>query len=235
MTAAKEPANRSHAVVLEFRNDIEDRKQKLLKLLDGKVLSLYAHVVSTRWITPSNFISSTKQEYELKDTLINVILYTQRERTEVEEKEIKQLSISKPTASAIYCRVKADIASSRALLEHYERASQQVALSKKVPMMGSGLQRHTQTLRRILDNQREKTKLQIHQLLNKNPKPSKEQVEEDVSTLDTDLWDQFAVDEAQRKLVEALDGSKGETWAVIARNAQRGVQRAVKDLPEYDE
>ena len=99
-------------------------------------------------------------------------------------------------------------------------------------MMESGWEEDRQTLQRILNKQREKTKLELHQLLHEDSKPLKKQVKGDMSKSDTDLWDHFAVGEAKDKFVEAVDRRKGHAWAVVAKNAQRGVRRAVKDLPE---
>ena len=99
-------------------------------------------------------------------------------------------------------------------------------------MMESGWEKDSQTLQRILNIQGENIKLEIHRILNEDSKSSKEQVKDDVSELDTDLWNQFAVGEAEAENVEVRDGRKRETWARVARNAQRGVQRTVKTFPE---
>ena len=181
---------------------------------------------------PADLSRSTKREYELKDTLIKTILYAQQEQTELHEKRFQHFSAAKPTASAVHTRAKSNIAASRELLGHYEQASQQVAFSKRVLTMEPGWEKDKQTLQRILNKQREKTKLELHQLLHEDSKPLEEQVKGDMSTRDTDLWDHFAVGEAKKEFIEALDRRKGHAWAVIAKNAQRGVRRAVKDLPE---
>lgn len=175
---------------------------------------------------------STKREHELKDTIIKVILYAHQEHIELREKRFQHFPAAKPTASAVHSRAKSNIAASRDLLGHYEQASHQVALSKRVLMVEPGWEKDKQTLQRILNKQREKTKLEVHQLLHVDSKHSEKQFKGDVSTLDTDLWDHFAVGEAKKEFVEALDRRKGHTWAVVAKNAQRGVRRAVKDLPE---
>ena len=175
---------------------------------------------------------STKREYELKDTLIKTILYAQQEQTELHEKGFQHFSAAKPTASAVHSRAKFNIAASRELLGHYEQASQQLAFSKKLLMMEPGWEKDKQTLQRILNKQREKTKLELHQLLHQDSKPLEEQIQGDISTWDTDLWDCFAVGNAKKEFVEAIDGRKGHAWAVVAENAQRGVRLAVKHLPE---
>lgn len=183
---------------------------------------------------PTDFSSSSEREFELKDTLIKFILYAERGQPEVDNSRVKQSSIAKLTAPAIYRRAKSNLASSRELLVHYERASQQVAFSKGVSMMESGWEKDNETLQHILDKQKEKTKLELQQLLSKDSKSSKEQVEGDVSKSDTNLWDHFGVGETKMESVEALR-IKRETWAVVAKNAQRGVRRALKDTPEDDE
>ena len=175
---------------------------------------------------------STKREYELKDTLIKTILHVQQEQTELHEKRFQHFSAAKPTASAVHSTAKFNIAASRELLGHYEKASQQVAYSKRVLMMEPGWEKDKQTLQRILNKQREKTMLELRQLLHQDSKPLEEQATGDMSTRDTELWDHFAVGEAKKEFVEALDGRKGHAWAVVAKNAQRGVRRAVKHLPE---
>ena len=182
--------------------------------------------------SPADLNRSTKREHELKDTLIKIILYAQQEQTELHERRFQHFSAAKSTASAIHSMAKSNIAASRELLGHYEQASQQVAFSKRVLMMEPGWEKDRQTLQHILNKQREKTKLEVHQLLHKDSKILEEQVKGDMSTLDTDLWDHFAVGEAKKDFVEALDRRKGHTWAVVAKNARRGVRNAVKDLPE---
>lgn len=164
------------------------------------------------------------------------MLDAQRDHIEMEEKRVKQSATSKPTITAIYESAKSNIAHSRRLLEDYERASLQVAFGKEVPVMEeSGWQKDSQTLQRIFSRQREESKLELHQLLSGAPKVSNEQFNADVSDLDNDLWDRFAVGEGKAEDADALDGTKGETWAMVARNAQRGVRRAVKTVPEIDE
>ena len=181
---------------------------------------------------PTHLNFSTKRDHGFKDTLIKVILDAQGDQTEMDQRGVKWSSTSKPTTSTIYQSAKSNLAFSRELLGHYERASQQVALKKRVTMMESGWEKDSQTLQRILNIQGENIKLEIHRILNEDSKSSKEQVKDDVSELDTDLWNQFAVGEAEAENVEVRDGRKRETWALVARNAQRGVQRTVKTFPE---
>ena len=92
-------------------------------------------------------------------------------------------------------------------------------------MTESGREKDNETLQRILRRRGEMAKLEIRQMLDEYAKSSKEQVTDDSSELDTDLWNRFAEVEAKEGTVEALDGRKGETWAVVAKNAQRGVRR----------
>ena len=181
---------------------------------------------------PAYLSRSTKREHELKDTLIKIILYAQQEQTELHEKRSQHFSAAKLTASAVHSRAKSNIAASRELLGYYEQASQQVAFSKRVLMMEPGWEKDKQTLQRIFNKQREKTKLELHRLLYEDSEPLEEQGKGDMSTLDNDLWDHFAVGEVKKEFVEALDSRKGHAWAVVAKNAQRGVRRALKDLPE---
>ena len=101
--------------------------------------------------------------------------------------------------------------------------------------MESGLEKNSQTLQRILEKHGEKTKLELHQILNGGPKPSKNHVEGGMLKADADVWDRFAVGEAKEEHGQPLDRRDGETWAVVAKNIQRGIRRAVKDLPEDDE
>lgn len=184
---------------------------------------------------PTNLNFSTKRDHGFKETLFKVILDAQGDQTEMDQRGVKRSSTSQPTASAIYQSAKSNLAFSRELLGHYERASQQVALKKGVTMMESGWEKDSQTLQRILNIQGEKTKLEIHRMLNEDSKSSKEQVKDDVSELDTDLWNRFAVGEAKAENIEVQDGRQGETWALVAKNAQRGVRRTVKTLPEDGE
>ena len=128
--------------------------------------------------------------------------------------------------------VKSNIAASRELLKHYEQASQQVTFSKRVLMMEPTWEKDKKTLQRILSQQREKIKLEVYQLLHQDSKPLEEQFKGDMSTLDRDLWDHFAVGEAEEDIVKLLDRRQGHAWAAVAKNAQRGVRRATKDLPE---
>lgn len=234
MAAAKEPAKRSYPVVSNLKITVEEGKQKLASSLERKVHGVYARCVSISWMTPTDFSSSTEREFELKDTLIKFILYAERDQPEADDSGVKQSSIAKLTAPAIYRRAKFTLASSRELLVQYERASQQVAFSKGVSSMESGWEKDNETLQHILDKQKEMTKLELQQLLGKHSKFSKEQVQGEVSKSDTDLWDHFGVGETRMESVEALR-RKGETWAAVAKNAHRGVQRALKDLPEGDE
>ena len=148
----------------------------------------------------------------------------------MEEKVVKRFSTSKPTPSAMYQSAKSNIASSRELLGHYERASQQIDFGKDFPTIESGREKDIQTLQRILKKQGANVEHGVHQLLNEDPHSSKEQAKGDGSDLDADLWNQFAAGEAK-----ALDINKGGTWAVVAKNAQQGVRHAVKDLPEDGE
>ena len=226
----KEPTKRSHAAVSNLKNIVEEGKQKLADLLREKALGVYARSVSTGLMTPTNLRHSTKRDHEFKDTLINLILEAQRDQIDMDERVVKRSSTSKLIASAIYQRAKSNIASSRELLGQYERASQQIAFGKEFPMMETGWEKDSQTLQRILKSQGENVKHKVHQLLNEDPHPSKEQVKGDGSDLDTDLWNRFAAGEAK-----ALDTNKGGTWAVVAKNAQQGVRHTVKMLPEDGE
>ena len=230
MATAKDPTKRSPAAVSNLKNIVEEGKQKLADLLREKALGVYARSVSRGLMTLTELTHSTKRDHELKNTLINVILDAQREQTDMEEKVVKWSSTSKPTPSAIYQSAKSNIASSRELLGHYERASQQMDFEKDFPTIESGCEKDIQTLQRILKKQGAKVEHGVHQLLNEDPHSSKEQVKGDESDLDTDLWNRFAAGEA-----EALDINKGGTWAVVAKNAQQGVRHAVKDLPEDGE
>ena len=92
-------------------------------------------------------------------------------------------------------------------------------------MTESGREKDNETLQRILRRQGEMAKLEMRQMLDEHSQSPKQQVTDDSSELDTDLWNRFAVVEAKEGTVEALDGRKGETWAVLAKNAQRGVRR----------
>lgn len=229
--SAKEPAKRSHAAFSDLKNTVEEGKKRLANVLEDKALGLYARCISRDWITLTNLISSTKRDHEIKDTLIKVILDAQRTQTEFDERVAKHFS----TASASFQSGKSNIAFSRELLRDYERASQQVACRNRVPMMESEWEKDSQTLQRILNKQGEKIKLQVHQFLIEDPNSLKEQVKGDISELDTSLWTRFAMGDAQEENFEPPDGRKEETWAVVAKNAQRGVRRTVKNLPEDGE
>ena len=102
-------------------------------------------------------------------------------------------------------------------------------------MKESGWEKNGQTLQRILDKHGEKMKLELHQNLNGGPKLSKDHVEGDMSKPDVDMWDRFAVGGAKEERVKPPHGREGETWAVVAKNIQRGIRRAVRDLPEDGE
>ena len=181
-------------------------------------------------MTPTNLRRSTKRDHVFKDTLINVILDAQRDQTDIDERVVKWSSTSKPTASAIHQSAKSNIASSRELLEHYERASHHIASVKEFPVIESGWEKHIQTLQRILERQGAKVKDEVHEVLNEDRRSSKEQVKGDGSDLDTDLWNRFAAGQ-----VKAQDVKKGGTWAVVAKNAQQGVRHTVKNLAEDGE
>ena len=234
MAAAKEPANRSSETVSNLKDTVEEEKQKLAKLLEGKVLGVYGRIVSTSWMTPTDPSSSTKRENALKDTLIRIIRDAQQDQTEIDERGLQHFSISKPTAFVVHSRAKSNIESSRGLLGHYEQASQQVISSKRVQIIESERVMDKQTLQRILNRQKEKIGLEVHQLLNKDPESLKGHITGAMSKLDANVWDHFTVCEAKEEQVEALDRGKGGTWAAVAKNAQRGVRRAVKDLPQDD-
>ena len=120
------------------------------------------------------------------------------------------------------------------MLGHYEQASQQVFSSKRVQIIESERGKDKQTLQHILNKQKEKIGLEVHQLLNKDPESLKGHIASAMSKPDANVWDHFAVCEAEGEQVEALDRRKVGTWAVVAKNAQRGVRRAVKDLPQDD-
>lgn len=220
-------------MVSNLKLTVEESKQKLASSLGRKVLSVYAQCVPTSWMTPTDFSPSTEQEFELKDALIKFILYSERDQPEVDNSGVKQSSIAKLTAPAIYRRAKANLASSRELLVHYGRASEQVAFSQGISMMESGWEKDNETLQHILGKQKVKAKLELQQFLSEDSKSSKEQVEEGVSKLDTDLWDHFGVGKTKMESVEALS-RKRETWAAVAKNVHRGVRRALKDIPEDD-
>lgn len=168
--------------------------------------------------------ASSKRDSELKESIIKVVFEAQRGQTEIDERGAEQVSTSRATASTVYQNTKLTIASSRDLLKDYQRASQQVEIGKGVPMTESGRETDNETLQRILRRRGEMAKFEIRQMLDEDPKSSKEQVTDDSSELDRDLWNQFAVVEAKEGNVEALDGRKGETWAIVAKNAQRGVR-----------
>ena len=232
LVAAKELTKRSHAAASNFNNIVEEGKKKLANLLEEKAVGVYARSLSTRWITSTYFISSTRRNNELRDALTTVLLNNQQDKTEMDEKDVKQPTTSKSTASAMYQSAKSKISSSRELLGRYERASQQIASGEGSLMIESEFGKDSQKLQRILDKKGEKVKLEVHGLLNEDSRYSKEEVKGDASELDTDLWNRFAVGEAKEENVETLSGRKGETWAVVAKSAQRGVRRTVKYLPE---
>lgn len=232
LVAAKEPEKRSHAAVSNLKNMVEEGKKKLANLLEEKALGVYARCLSTGWMTPTYSSSSTRKNYELRDALIKVILDAPQDQTETVEKGVKQPSTLKPTASAIYQSAKSKIVCSRALLGRYERASQQFASGEGIPTIESEWGKAGQKPQRILDKQGENVKHQVHGLLNGDSEYSKEQIKGDLWELDTDLWNRFAVSEAKEENLEALDGRKEETWSLVTKNAQRGVRRTVKYLPE---
>ena len=225
MAATKAPAKRSRAAVANFEGMVEEAKHKLAKSLVEKASAVYACCVFTGWMTSTESSASPERDSELRKSIITVIFEAQRGQAKIDESGAEQVSTLKPTASTIYQSTKLTIASSRGLLIHYQRASQQVEIGKGVPMTESGREKDNETLQRILCRQGEMAKLEIRQMLDEYPQSSKEQVTDDSSGLDTDLWNRFAVVEAKEATAEALDGRKGETWAVLAKNAHKGVRR----------
>ena len=230
LAAAKEPARKSHAVISKLEKTIEEEEKRLAKLFKEKVLRVYDGYVSMVWIIPTDLCNSKRRDFGLKDTLIKIILDTQQEQMGMRKEMVKHLSKPESTKFAIYHEAKSNIASSRDLLMYYERASQQVAFSKWFLMMEFGWEKGSQTLQHVLDKQGEKIKAEIHQLLDEDPKHSEGRIEGDMSKTATDLWDRFAVGETKEEQNEVPDGRKGVTWGVAAKNAQRGVRRAVKHL-----
>ena len=235
LATAKEPAKGSHIAVSSLRSTVEEGKKRLATLLEKKALAVYIRCGSTDWMTPTNSISSTRRDYELKGALTKFIVDAHEDQTEMDERGSEQPPTTTRTVSAVYQSAKSKITSSRELLGHYKRASQQVAFGQRAPMMMSGWEKDSQTLRRILHEQGEKIKHEIHKSLIGDPKFSREEVKGKMSELDTDLWNQFAVGRAEEENVESLAGRKGETWAAVAKNAQRGVRHVVKNLPEDGE
>ena len=49
LAAAKEPAKRSHGVVSNLKNTVEEEKKRLANLLEEKVLGVYALCLSKGW------------------------------------------------------------------------------------------------------------------------------------------------------------------------------------------
>lgn len=230
LATAKDPTKRSHAAVANLKNIVEEGRQKLLTSLKEKAISVYARCVFTGLMTPTYLSDSTKRDHVFKDTLLNVMLDAQRDQTHMDEGVVKWSSTSKPTASASHQSAKSNTASSRELLGHYERASQHIASGKEFPVIETGWEKDIQTLQRILERQGAKVKDEVHELLNEDRHPSKEQVKGDGAHLDTDLWNRFAAGGSK-----AQDVKNGGTWATVAKNAQQGVRHTVKNLPEDGE
>ena len=102
-------------------------------------------------------------------------------------------------------------------------------------MVEPGWENGSQTLRSILNKQGEKIKLEVQHFLTETPNLSEEDVKVNISKGETDLWDRFALGEARGQLTESLEERQAQTWAEVAKNAQRGVRRTLKDLPELPE
>ena len=235
LAATKVPAKQSHSAVLHLKNIVEEGRRNLANSLEEKALRVYARYISADWVTALTVGFSMNRDYQLKDALIKVMVDAQQDQTEVGGKGFKQSSASEPTASTFYQSAKSRIASSRELLGHYERASKQVAFGKEVPMMVFEWEKDSQTLQNILSRQEAKIKLELHCFLHADPKSSKEQLRGDMLELDTDLWKRFGVGETRKGIVELLDEGKDVTWAMVAKNVQRGVRRTIRTLPEDGE
>ena len=100
--------------------------------------------------------------------------------------------------------------------------------------MESGSEGDLQMLQRVINQQGERIKLEVEQLLNGSRKLAKEHPGGDASTGDDDLWSRFAVIEATKEEGK-VERNGVEGWAVTAMQMQRGVQRMVKYLPEDSE
>lgn len=235
MAAAKETAKKGHPAVPNLKRIVEEGRKTLANLLEEKALHVYTCCVSASCMTVTDLSRSIERDHELKDAVIKLIIDAQQGQKEVGERGVIQSSTSKPTASAIYQSAKSNLASSREVLGHYERATQKVAIGKGSLMMDPGSEKDSQTLQRILHEKGEKIKLEVHQLLNKDPNSFQEQAKCHMSESDTDLWHQFAVLENKAENVKAFHTKEGRSWAVVAKNAQQGVRRTVRHLPEYGE
>ena len=135
----------------------------------------------------------------------------------------------RPTVCRVYNLAKTGIGLSQELVAHYCRICQQIATTEDGLRMDIGAKDDLQALQRVLRNQREKTKVEVDDLLDGVGVDVKER-DRDARIADSDLWNNFAVP-FERKDGTA-GGNKGEGWLMAARHIQRGVQRIVKCLPE---
>lgn len=147
---------------------------------------------------------------------------------------LKHITGTKPTTSTVYNAARSGIALSRELLGHYDRGCQQIASSECVLRMESGSEGDLQVLQRIINQQGERIRLEVEELLNGSRKLAKEYPGGDASTGDDNLWSRFAAIQATKEEGK-VERNGIEGWAMTATQMQRGVQRMVRYLPEDSE
>lgn len=100
--------------------------------------------------------------------------------------------------------------------------------------MESGSEGDLQVLQRIINQQGERIRLEVEELLNGSRKLAKEYPGGDASTGDDNLWSRFAAIQATKEEGK-VERNGIEGWAMTATQMQRGVQRMVRYLPEDSE
>lgn len=210
---------------------LEKQKQRLRGLLDDEALKMYnqGSKLSSLLMMPS-----TTRDTLLKASLITLLSETQRSTQSRDTATLSGLANDSLTAHAFYRTAKLAVSSSRDLIAGYDRACEQIASGEIVQGMESGWADDCQTLRRILGRQGEKSKVEAYQGLHGEGANFKAQAPNEISATDDDLWSRIAG--APSKNGQAISGDfAGKEWATVAKHAQRGVHRMVKDLPEDSE
>lgn len=130
------------------------------------------------------------------------------------------------SGAAIYETAKSAIALSRDLFSDYDRVCKLVASKDRPHTSSTSQKENREVLQRLLSKHGDKAKLEVRHLLHGNDKVS----EENAVAADDPVWSRFAKTSASD--IPKESGIKGQIWASIAKDAQRGVHRMVKNLPE---
>ena len=145
---------------------------------------------------------------------------------------LKQARDTEHMVHPIYRTARSLVSSSREVIKLYERSCQHLQSGKSTLGVEPEWKRDSEKLQTILNGQRKIIKQQIYSHLHGTKISSKERPAVAASLAEgEDLWSRYALSPSHNDKGPKV-GSLVEGWALAAKNAQKGVQRMMRNVPD---